>query len=483
MPIVTQSREDLPIHAQGLLTVGNSGSFAPYTPFDWYRASRYETTTSFRSKAGHSEDLVDEDGFTGSLGTRAEFQEELSKSDREMGKPAYDTGHEFKSVKSTLELSSASRDFSFSRNSGHPFWGNTPVRYRGDVLPWASWNMAPNWPDPVEPSFNEINRDGARAINRTLPTKPHAGLMQFLGELREQFPQLIGHAIVQKSLGPRALGNEHLNVQFGWRPLIADLQKFALAVLAGNNLLRQYVRDSNRQVRRHTVLFEGTALTEKPPWNSGVNYVHADEGLPYSPEGFFMILPSATVTDTVTQRVWFSGAYAYLLADLSSWVRKAERFDQQANHLLGTRLTPSVLWELTPWSWMIDWFGNFSAVVQNADALTSDSLSLRYGYIMHHYEVRREVSIIGAYDFQGKRMPTITAYLTRSSKTRTRATPFGFGLDLSTLSPRQWAIVGALGGTKSPRSLRLDNPVQPRLKPQKGVKRLPRTPRKPRIRA
>lgn len=480
MPIVTQSREDTPIVARGDMIVGSS--HVPYTEFDWYRASRFQTTTSFRSK-GRVEDLVDEDGFTGSLGTRAEFQAELSKSDRELGKPALDTGHEFKSVTDTIELASASRNYTMTRASGHPFWGNTPVTYRGDIWPWSPWNMQPNWPDPVLPSIAEINLDGARAVNRTLPTKPHAGLMQFLGELREQFPQLIGHMIRMRGVSAYSLGSEHLNVQFGWRPLIADLQKFARSVLVGNNLLRQYMRDSGRQIRRRTTLFEGTALTEKDPYNSGVNYVHSNEGLPYGPEGFFMILPGATVTDTVTQRVWFSGAYTYLLADLSSWIKQAERFDQQANHLLGTRLTPSVLWELTPWSWMFDWFGDFSAVVQNADALTSDSLSLRYGYIMHHYEVRREISIIGAYDFQGKRMPTITAYLTRSSKTRTRATPFGFGLDLSDLSPRQWAIIGALGGTKSPRSLRLDNPAQPRLKPQKGVKRLPRTPRKPRIRA
>jgi len=164
-------------------------------------------------------------------------------------------------------------------------------------------------------------------------------------------------------------------------------------------------------------------------------------------------------------------------------VREAERYDQLADRLLGTRLSPAVLWELTPWSWMLDWFGNFSAVAQNADALTSDSLSLRYGYVMHHYQVRREVITFGMIDFQGERLDSVRCYLTVDSKTRTRATPYGFGLDLSDLSPKQWAIVGALGGTKTPRGLRLDEPPQPRLKPQKGYKRPPRTPRKPRIRA
>jgi hypothetical protein len=479
MPTITQSREDTPLPATGIMTV--RGLVAPWAPFDWYRATRLETTTSFRTHGSRTEDLVDEDGFTGNQGTRLEFQRELAKSDREMGKPPTDTGHEFKSEKKYMEF--PQRNHTLFRASGHPFWGNDPVLFRGHILPWANWNLAPQWPDPVSPTLSEINMDGARAINQTLPTKPHAGLMQFLGELREAFPQLIGHAIIQRSLGPRTLGSEHLNVQFGWRPLIRDLQSFAQQVLIGNNLLRQYMRDSGRQIRRRRTLFEGTSLTEKPMTAGAITYPLAGSGLPYSPEGFVLSPGGTFITDTVYQKVWFAGAFTYLLADLSSWVREAERFDQKANHLLGTRLTPAVLWQLTPWSWMLDWFGNFTAVVQNADALTSDSLSLQYGYVMHHYQVRREIVVKGMSDYQGQSIPPVVAYLTVDSKTRTRATPYGFGLDLSNLSPRQWAIVGALGGTKAPRSLRLDSPNPPRLKPQKGVKRLPRTPRKPRIRA
>jgi hypothetical protein len=477
MPTVTQSREDLPIPATGVFHVGSQA--ASFDPFLWYPASRFETTTSFRTHGSGVEDLVDEDGFTGNQGTRAEFQRELAKSDRELGRRPTDTGHEFKSVKRTIELPTT--DFRLLRASGHPFWGNTPVRFEGLALPFPNGNLSPDWPTPVEPSIAEINMDGTRAINQTLPTKPHAGLMQFLGELREEFPQFIGHAIVQRSLGARSLGSEHLNIQFGWRPLIADITKFASAVIVGNNLLRQYMRDSGRQIRRKRTLFEGSALTEVRRTTGRIAFPNADT-FPWGYSGFVMTPGETVVTDTVYQKVWFSGAYTYLLADLSSWIRKAESYDQKANHLLGTRLTPAVLWELTPWSWMIDWFGNFTAVVQNADALTSDSLSLQYGYVMHHYQVRREFVTRGAVDFQADPIPIVRAYLTFDSKTRTRATPFGFGLNLSDLSPRQWAIVAALGGTKSPRSLRLDSPSPPRLKPQKGSKRLPRTPRKPRIR-
>jgi len=473
MGIVTWTRADTPLPCTGRWTV--DGRPSPYAPFNFYPATRFETTTSWRTGKGDPGSLNDEDGFTGSSGSRIEFQRELEKSNRELGKPSTDTGHEFKSVKETIEV--PFRHHKLSSSKDHPFWGDSVVQYEGMILPFSPWNLQPPFPTVPELSLAEINMDGARAINRTLPTKSVAGLMQFLGELREQLPQITGHAIVRARGGPSGLGQEHLNIQFGWRPFVSDLQRFARSVLIGNNLLRQYMRDSGRQVRRRTTLFEGQSEKSKPG-EFGIVYPRIELGLPFEPFTFLGSVTQATISDVTYQRVWFSGAYTYLIADLSSWIKRAERYDQQANHLLGTRLTPSVLWELTPWSWMIDWFGNFGAVVENANALTSDSLVLRYGYIMHHYKVTREVTV-KVMDKNFNPLPDITAYFTTDSKVRTRATPYGFGLDLSNLNPRQWAILGALGLTSSPRSLRLDQKPQPRLRPQKGRKRLPRVPRNP----
>jgi hypothetical protein len=38
-------------------------------------------------------------------------------------------------------------------------------------------------------------------------------------------------------------------------------------------------------------------------------------------------------------------------------------------------------------------------------------------------------------------------------KERVRATPYGFGLDLGSLNPRQWAILASLGLTRAPQRL------------------------------
>jgi hypothetical protein len=125
-------------------------------------------------------------------------------------------------------------------------------------------------------------------------------------------------------------------------------------------------------------------------------------------------------------------------------------FSAQANKLFGTRLTPATLWELTPWSWAADWFGNIGDIIHNASALGDDGLVIRYGYIMDSYE-----SIV-TYTQEGpigiNHGPVINSLsLTRihTLKRRYRATPYGFGLIPADFTTRQKAIVAALGISRS----------------------------------
>lgn len=482
MTYVTQNREDLPLTYDGTsIKVGNNAALSPVHGQQIYRATRFQTTSSWRTGRLYSSSTEDgSSAFEGTSGTRAEFQRELEEDNRQTSvNTLLDNGHEFKSVCDTITV--LNKDYRVNTLSGHPFWGNTPIQFAGVVLPLASWNLQPNWPVRPEPTPAEIRMDGAELWNRSLPTRPAAGLTQFLGELREMLPQIVGHALIQNRFGPAGLGGEHLNIQFGIKPFANDLKKLASMVIRGNQLLRQYRRDSHRVVRRKRTLYEDRSSVSYRDRLYGFTYWNCEQ-FPYAPEGFFLSDPGTTVTDVWDSRVWFSGAFSYYLENMDSFIHEAERFDQKANRLLGTRLTADVLWELTPWSWLLDWVGNFSTVVQNAEALSSDSLVCRYGYVMHQFSVRREYTKAGLQGLSGQTLPAITMYLERSSKSRVRATPYGFGLDLSLFSARQWAILAALGLARSPDSLRLDEKTSPPLKPQKGFKRLPRTPRKPRIR-
>jgi len=137
-----------------------------------------------------------------------------------------------------------------------------------------------------------------------------------------------------------------------------------------------------------------------------------------------------------------------------------DAFVEKANHLLGLELTPAVLWELAPWSWLIDWKLHIGRLLAVHQEFSTNSLVLRYGYLMVETTWENILSM-SSYDLNlnGSWTPTpsITANYVTQRKERFRATPYGFGIDTASFSDMQWSILAALGMTRSPKKLRQDN--------------------------
>jgi hypothetical protein len=125
-----------------------------------------------------------------------------------------------------------------------------------------------------------------------------------------------------------------------------------------------------------------------------------------------------------------------------------ERYEQEANKLLGTRLTPETLYELTPWSWAADWVSNLGDVAQNISSFGADGLVLHHGYIMERSTVSRTFEMKGV-ALKGQPKYDLSQTYTTVVKQRVKATPYGFGLDVGSFSPHQVAIVAALGLSRS----------------------------------
>lgn len=286
---------------------------------------------------------------------------------------------------------------------------------------------------------------GTTAIARTLPTNPVAGAAQFLGELkRDGLPSLPGlEALMSKRRYNQKVGNENLNFEFAVKPFISDLQKFATAARDSEKILKQYKRDSGRNVRRsfEFPLVEQTTFTT-PSYSSALPY-----GTQTSPALFDRSGVSYSVTTVKRRRTWFKGCYTYYLDPGETALGKAKRTSQLANKLLGVRITPELLWELTPWSWAIDWQSNLGDVISNFSALQSDGLVLRYGYIMEENSVEVTHTVKGLKPKGGGPTAFSETY-GRVRKRRIAATPYGFGFDIGGLTPRQWAILVSLGISK-----------------------------------
>jgi hypothetical protein len=178
----------------------------------------------------------------------------------------------------------------------------------------------------------------------------------------------------------------------------------------------------------------------------------------YEPDGYFGFnlwygsngYGHVDTIEESTEKYFFSGAFSYLLTGDDSVYDKLHEYAQLANRLLGIRVDITLLWELAPWSWLADWFTNIGAFINLNNDIANDNLVVRYGYLMRTSEYTRVSTQSGLRAYSSGPAPTASSFYKLVQKERVRATPYGFGFDLTTLSASQIAILASLGLTKSP---------------------------------
>lgn len=122
-----------------------------------------------------------------------------------------------------------------------------------------------------------------------------------------------------------------------------------------------------------------------------------------------------------------------------------QRLAKYADLVLGTNLSPEVLWNLAPWTWLVDWKLNVTDAMSNYTRFQSDELVLQYGYVM------RQTSSYNTYTLEkplvftnGYRRSSLVRSYCVLQKERYKATPFGFGLNPRSFTAEQQAILAAL---------------------------------------
>lgn len=311
------------------------------------------------------------------------------------------------------------------------YYANSSVRTTAQCLPTGVYSTLEGDAPPQRMLSAGLTAAGATAMSRVLPTNPSFGLSRSLGELRNDgLPTIISLDTLKDKAGYlRNSGGEYLNVEFGWLPLVSDLLGFARAVKSSNRVLANFRKGSDRHIRRRYSYPQQTA-TQTALGSAAVSC---------NPTG--QVWSGASVS-TTSYEVEFSGSFKYHVPmgdDLSSQML---RWESEANKLLGSRLTPKLVWDLTPWTWATGWFSNMGSVINNVSSLGSDGLVVEYGYITDRLI---NVGDMSAWvDWNGKHFSCSSRCTTKDVR-RYRATPFGFGFDMTALSPTQDAVLVALG--------------------------------------
>jgi hypothetical protein len=327
--------------------------------------------------------------------------------------------------------------------------------YSGELLAYTN---QPLFPPAIPYTDIQMYGFGNKARSLVNPVNPAVSAGQDIGELRDLggYPSLPGSAYWRAHRGyptlaaampdikerirvMRALpGSEYLNVVFGWEPIISDLRASAIAAKETVKLLRQYERNRGKPVRRRfafPVVVDGPVETDMG--NSHSPYP------PISSAFYNRYFGNLHMQRTTTSQVWFSGSFTYYVTPGIS-PGKLAKYEAAANKLLSSRLTPELVWQLTPWSWLTDWFFDIGAFIGNLDAMILDGSVMWYGYVMANRRTS-DVYTLSGYGLKNHDSPVLHQVFSTETKQRVRATPFGFGLSPNTFSMKQWSILAALG--------------------------------------
>lgn len=398
-----------------------------------------QTTTSFRSSGAEASD--------------SELIREFTTVFRNSRKsnPLWDNGHPFSTVKESWSTS-------------HPDWNITlpssQWMYQGPLIlnPSGSLTLRSSFGAASALSQTELRSFGARAIQATAPTRPQANLFTAVGELtNDGLPRLIGHSVdfAARANHFRSLGSEYLNVTFGWIPFVKDITAVVHSLRNASETILQLERDSDRWVRRgFRIPITNELVASSAYTNSIARALYAINGTSGAEDAYLAGKVSETTQHTTRYReMWFKGCYTYMFQAGLTRLDKIRHFLELSDKLVGSSLTPEALWNLAPWSWLVDWYGNIGNILSNASLLSSDSLVLRYGYVMcttRDTTVRTNPHIRFVTGGPG----VVTNTFTRTRKERVQSGPYGFAFTAADLTPKQWAILAALGLSKSPRTLK-----------------------------
>lgn len=297
-------------------------------------------------------------------------------------------------------------------------------------------------------SYNSMSLDalGATGWSKFKPAKPIADVGVMLGESRElprQFKELVKDLKRLRFHPSKTVrnmsfwSNQHLAVQFGWLPLMHDLEKCYNAITRSDSWLKRVRKYNGQWEHRGGTVAQGSGQHIA----GSASLLPSPSGYSTPPEG----LTPGTIYVTWGYRVWFSAWFKYYIRDFASLGTQA----RLRARIWGLTNTPTIVWNLLPWSWLVDWFSNLGDNIDNLVPI--DGLVAKMPCVMRHCWTNYFVRASQRYKEPNGSFITHTGTNTKEVVTKSRgiASPFGFGLTWDEFTPRQLSILAALGVQRS----------------------------------
>lgn len=208
-------------------------------------------------------------------------------------------------------------------------------------------------------SIADAESYGAEGFRAAKPGKPIFGLPQAIAELRD-FPSLFQTRVKKFS----DLGSNYLNYEFGWKPFLKDLKSSVQVVLNLDKAIRQIRRDNGKDIHRKAIVLRQSQTWEDKDFTPVLLGIDGDivKG----------VANSGTSSLQWKRNAWFEGVFRYWIPNIDSPGSDL----RIATKLLGISYdaTPALVWNLLPFSWMVDWVTNIGDVLENMSSGAAENL-------------------------------------------------------------------------------------------------------------
>jgi hypothetical protein len=176
-------------------------------------------------------------------------------------------------------------------------------------------------------------------------------------------------------------------------------------------------------------------------WGRATNYCSPVGRLPSGARaGAFTIWVDVHANSTVKSFATFE----YFIPRPTGFPDRLSNYRRKAEQVLGSGLSPAALYELTPWSWMLDWFVDMGGLLAYQQTVADNSVvATRSGWVQETYSTMSAYAIPSMADIGQRRITPLGSTSFSRESTRRAGGPYSI-LQPWSLSANQAAIVGAL---------------------------------------
>lgn len=332
---------------------------------------------------------------------------------------------------------------------------------------WAITAADPGSIVPALPPSAFLDSIAGKMMRQSVPRPNSDNLVRFAAEQRDAPALFKSSNYVPKNI-PEAAG-AYLNYVFGIKPTKDDLLRMAETVIRADHHIKRVVRSEKVRQRssQQRKLSEFNSFT--PYVNALSTQASAAGTISAGPVtiryayltpfnrtaiNYGVLVPAYSIRTHYSQSVRQFATWEYFVPMPQKIETRLARYKKAAENLIGEGASAGTVWNLTPWTWLTDWFVDFGGLLHYQQAVADNQVVAT----TNGYSIWEEMSVEAelfdpVYDPAGVTQPwladvtqghAVSTVKWRRHK-RQGGNPYAIGPTWTGFSPQQWAILAALG--------------------------------------